>query len=571
MSTQMIYTEQEKQLAVYRRLVVHETFDQFVTWTQTQLGNLPNLTSEATVKSWIEDYQRSHKRDRYKLFWKDVDNKFADDIQLWTEQEGESCQMNGYSGHNISLTPNQQLTFERRRQMIRVFLHRHMRNTSKSLSSPFNLSLVVEGLNLLWPINEVPGKLPFTEDEIIKVMDFSPDMPALEVVPASIKKYSALIENVKWKPKESFQGRVCEERAKRCEELALMANVTIPRHLILYNLPFISTAHPHYAWCGKPGKYPVNPFFQFPSSIPVSPSTEQVEKLIEDYLEQGWGFESDQISYSLRAGNVNNVGIRHVVYYLVGQKYPWMMYTFEFVQKMLDRSKWRYAALSTKKIDVMKLQAEKILASKFAERESRDEEEEHQYRLSIARDCLKTWCKLEAVDEKTFFDYRLFMLMMSDRDSSFQNIQHPHLYPFLYSFAIRVGDISADEMYTPVPYTTREWIWRWIHFIIDPTLDSSLVSNSARGCEFRVGLVNYCNARGHDPLQDIINVTRWEIELVLDYWMCEGSFYAADWVILAICNRKRTTIQRLVLGQSHRYPVEMRRVRDWTLPFGSEE
>nr|XP_019002783.1 uncharacterized protein I203_04571 [Kwoniella mangroviensis CBS 8507]OCF66244.1 hypothetical protein I203_04571 [Kwoniella mangroviensis CBS 8507] len=78
MSTQMIYTEQEKQLAVYRRLVVHETFDQFVTWTQTQLGNLPNLTSEATVKSWIEDYQRSHKRDRYKLFWKDVDNKFAE-------------------------------------------------------------------------------------------------------------------------------------------------------------------------------------------------------------------------------------------------------------------------------------------------------------------------------------------------------------------------------------------------------------------------------------------------------------------------------------------------------------
>ncbi|OCF59593.1 hypothetical protein L486_02264 [Kwoniella mangroviensis CBS 10435] len=314
---------------------------------------------------------------------------------------------------------------------------------------------------------------------------------------------------------------------------------------------------------------------------------------------------------------------------------------------MLDRSKWRYAALSTKKIDVMKLQAEKILASKFAERESRDEEEEHQYRLSIARDCLKTWCKLEAVDEKTFFDYRLFMLMMSDRDSSFQNIQHPHLYPFLYSFAIRAGDISADEMYTPVPYTTREWIWRWIHFIIDPTLDSSLVSNSARGmslqtrssleaalkqavdklikedvnlfqsrdlevpgnilslgkiiegskgqqiegrlywyfinilkdqsevlplgCEFRVGFVNYCNARGHDTLQDIINVRRWEMELVLVYWMSEGSFYAADWVISAICNRKRTTIQRLILGQSHRYPVEMRRVRDWTLPFGSEE
>ncbi|WVW81857.1 hypothetical protein I302_103855 [Kwoniella bestiolae CBS 10118] len=643
MSAQIDYTQEDKGLVVRRRLVAQESFKDFLTWAKEQNGNLSSLT-EALVKKWIDEYQRSHRRNRYKLFWKEVGNKVADDLGNWQVQAGDEYEMNGYNRGDTSLTADQQLKYERRRQMIHLFLLRQLRSKTKSLSTPFNLSLTVEGLNILWPADEIPGRLPFTEEEVIEVMSLVPDMPLVELLSTTSKSYSPLVENVNWKPKESHQSRICLARAQRCEDLAVMANVTIPRHLILYIIPHISNTHPHYAWCGKAKTTPVNPFFNSEQSGPKKPRLRQIETLIKEYLEDGWGFTLAQISYSLRAGTGYNVGLKNVLDYLIGRKYPDIMYPTDFVKDILKRSNWRYAALTKNQEDLLKAQAESDMAHLVARRESRDEEEQHQFRLSVARACLKTWCKIEGVSERTFFEYRLLMIFVSDRDTSFRSVIHPHLYPFLYSFGINAGDISADEMYTPVPYPTREWIWRWIHFIVDPNLDSSLASNSARGmdlmtrssldaalkqaiaklikedvdlfqsqglavpedilslgqiiegskgqqvegrlywyfinilqdlpevlplgCEFRVSLVNYCNSRGHDPLQSIINVRRWEMELVLDYWMTEGSFYAADWVLAAICKRKRTTIQRLIFSQSHRYPLDMRMRRDWTLPYG---
>ncbi|WVQ93597.1 hypothetical protein IAU59_000672 [Kwoniella sp. CBS 9459] len=479
------FTSAEKAVVVRRRMYWTESMKDFTAWVRQQGGALAKATDNSCRK-FIDEHKRDHPARREIKFWEGIEDKIEGDLNLWDNLQANNNSYDGFRSEAVSISPQEQVVNENRR---RIVLHDAFRRMmacgggSDIQLNHFDLDLAVDGLNLVWPVSLIPGGEAITVDEYVWIVNHYPDLK--NIVPR-FDKNTQKPTTYKWITNTVLQARVVEQRAKRCEDLAKLANTNLPRHLILFILPRFSMHKKHYAWSHEDVRV-VNPFFTYnpKDPNPFLPETHEIDSLIDAYLgDGGYGHSTASLARAFRLAAFAARGVRPVLEYLVGRRWPSIMFPSMTVEDWLEDDNSRYAKVNPIAMDEYVQEAERNQAEILAIVNDMTDEEQQTWKMGKARECLDVWLRLEEATRADFLDYRYLQLQQNARQANVWLITHPHIQAFMSAFGVRTGVIASSDIHQSPPHKSYEWIHHWIHFICNPALDFSLASNGPRGIDF---------------------------------------------------------------------------------------